>query len=319
MHFKRGLSLDEARKQARGVIGAVAKDRDPLAERRMAERSAENTLRSVVENYLAREGRKLRTTDDRRATFERLVYPRLGARQIDEIRRSEINSLLDQIEDQNGPRMATLTLAYLRRVMNWHATRADDFRSPIVKGMARGTANKRERILTDDELRAFWRASQGWDHPFSHMLRFALLTAVRRDEAADMRWSEIEDDVWTIPAARYKTGIDFELPLSGSARDMLAAVTKFGRKGFVFTTNGTAPISGFAKTRPRSARRGYLVAWKSQGWQERTEPGTRRGHGPARERMGRVQAYARTGVCRLSGRRRHAARDDRARATDDGR
>jgi len=217
MNFKRGLSLDEARKQARGVIGAVAKDRDPLAERRKAEASAENTLRSVVENYLAREGNKLRTADDRRATFERLVFPKLGARQITDIKRSEINSLLDKIEDENGPRMATLTLAYLRRAMNWHSTRADDFRSPIVKGMARGTAGKRDRILTDDELRTFWQASQGWDHPFSHMLRFVLLTAVRRDEAADMRWSEIDGDVWTIPAARYKTDIDLELPLSRAA------------------------------------------------------------------------------------------------------
>lgn len=87
----------------------------------------------------------LRTIAERRSNG--FVFPKLGARQMDDIKRSEINTLLDKIEDERGPRMATLTLAYLRRVMNWHATRVDEFRSPIVQGMARGTANKGERIL----------------------------------------------------------------------------------------------------------------------------------------------------------------------------
>ena len=245
--IKTVLSLDAARKEARAVLGAVAKGGDPLTERRKAEASAENTLRSVAENYLSREGGKLRTADVRLATFERLVFPKLGARQIDEIKRSEVNKLLDTIEDECGPRMATLTLAYLRRVMNWHATRSDDFRSPIVRGMGRGVANKRDRVLTDDEVRAFWRAAEGWDHPCGRLLRFILLTATRRDEAADMRWSEIEGDLWTIPAARYKTNIDFELPLSRAALAVLAGAPRLGNKGFVFTTAGQAAISGFTK------------------------------------------------------------------------
>jgi integrase len=241
------LNLGAARKEAKAILGAVAKGKDPLTERRKAEAAPENTLKSITENYLAREGAGLRTVDERRATFERLVYPKLGTRQIDEIKRSEINKLLDTIEDKNGPRMAALTLAYLRRVMNWHATRSDDFRTPIVRGMGRGVSTKRERVLTEDELRAFWRASNGWEHPYSHMLRFILLTATRRDEAADMPRSEVDGDLWTIPAARYKTGIDFELPLSRAAREVLDKVPKLGRKGFVFTTNGKTPISGFSK------------------------------------------------------------------------
>jgi len=243
------LNLGAARKEAKAVLGAVAKGKDPLTDRRKAEASAENTLKSITENWLAREGSKLRTVEERRATFERLVYPKLGSRQIDEIKRSEINKLLDKIEDENGARMASLTLAYIRRVMNWHATRSDDFRSPIVRGMGRGVATKRDRVLTEDELRALWRASQAWDHPFSHMLRFILLTATRRDEAASMRWLELDGDLWTIPAARYKTGIEFLLPLSQAARDVLAAVTKLGKEGFVFTITGKGPVSGFSKHR----------------------------------------------------------------------
>src|SRR5277367_3041260 len=46
------------------------------------------------------------------------------------------------------------------------------------------TDTKRDRVLTDDELRAFWKASEAWEHPFSRLLRFILLTATRRQEAA---------------------------------------------------------------------------------------------------------------------------------------
>jgi integrase len=245
------ITPDQARTLAQSILGAVAHGRDPAKERRKADAEAGNTLRSVFENYLSREGHKLRTVRARQLAIERLVYPTLGARQIDEIKRSDINKLLDNIEDTSGARMATLTLSYLRRVMNWHAARSDDFRTPIVRGMARGVTTKRDRVLTYDEVGAFWRACEAWGHPFGRMLQFILLTATRREEAASMRRSELEGDLWTIPAARYKTGIDFELPLSRAALDLLATVPRLGDGGFVFTVTGVAGIAGFAKFKAR--------------------------------------------------------------------
>jgi integrase len=69
---------------------------------------------------------------------------------------------------------------------------------------------------------------------------------VRRDEAADMRRSELEGDVWTIPAVRYKTAFDFEVPLSKAAQKVLSSLAKLGKQGFVFTTNGDKPINNFS-------------------------------------------------------------------------
>jgi hypothetical protein len=55
--------------------------------------------------------------------------------------------------------MADRTLAVIRKIMNWHASRSDDFRSPIVRGMAQTKSSERarERIFSDDELRAVWK------------------------------------------------------------------------------------------------------------------------------------------------------------------
>jgi integrase len=81
-------------------------------------------------------------------------------------------------------------------------------------------------------------------------LRFTFLTATRRDEAADMVWSEVNneaDDVWLIPVARYKTKLDFEVPLSRAALGILHEARRVKLGNYVFTTNGETPISGFSK------------------------------------------------------------------------
>jgi hypothetical protein len=86
--------------------------------------------------------------------------------------------LLDGIEDTAGPAAADAALARLRRILNWHSTRTDGFNSPIVRGMNRTSMREtaRSRILTDDEIRAIWKAtdSQG---SFDLLVRFLLLTA----------------------------------------------------------------------------------------------------------------------------------------------
>jgi integrase len=248
-HLKANLKLGEARKEAKAILGKVAKGHDPLAEKRKAEAAAENTLQSVCENYFAREGKKLRTIAERQKTLRRLVYPKLGARQIDDIRRSDIVRLLDKIEDDNGPVMADHTLAYLRKVLNWQASRSDDFKSPIVRGMARTKPKERarDRVLTDDEMRKIWKAAGKMQNGFGYFVKYLLLTAVRRDEAANMRRSELEGDVWVIPAARYKGKHDHEVPLSKAAQAVLHAVPKIGNGDLVFTHDGERAIGGFSK------------------------------------------------------------------------
>jgi integrase len=245
------LSLEAARKRAKALLGEVAHDRDPLAERRANVAREQDTFQAVSESYFAREGKKLRTGKDRRQTLARLVYPVIGPRPIADIRRSDIVRLLDDIEDENGPVQADRVLAYIGKVMNWHASRSDEFRSPIVRGMARTSSKERARarVLTDDELRAVWKTAEAISGPFGVFIRFLLLTGSRRSEAADLTWDEIADGVWLLPAARNKVKQDLARPLSGAAQNVVASVPRLGR--YVFTSSGAKPLRGFAKAKAR--------------------------------------------------------------------
>jgi integrase len=250
--LKSGISLSAARKDAADAMHEVSQGRDPSQTKKVTKQkavvAAASTLRAVAGNYLAREAKKLRTADQRRDHLERLIYPKLGDRPISEIRRSEIVALLDKIED-TGPVQADRVLATLRRVMNWHATRDDDFRSPIVRGMARTKSKERarERVLSDEELRVVWRVASEGGGAYDYFLQFILLTATRLREASNMNRSELSGTDWVIPAARYKTKLPHLIPLSKGAQALLAQVPVIGFGGWVFTSNGECPISGYSK------------------------------------------------------------------------
>jgi integrase len=258
------LSLSAARQWAKIQLGNVASGGDPLTEKRKAASAAGNTLRSIAESYFQRDGKKLRSIVERRKVFERLIYPKFGGREVSDIRRSEIVALLDKIEDQNGPRMAHVVLAYLSKLFNWHAKREDDFHSPIVRGMGRinATERARKRILTDDELRAVWTAAEASGTLFDRYVQFLLLTAVRRMEATRMTRAELAGADWLIPASRIKGKRDHLVPLSQAALDVLAKLPVLGKSdGFVFTNDGVRPAGDYTNAKADLQKRSGTSGW----------------------------------------------------------
>jgi integrase len=259
------LTPGQARNEARSLLGDVAKGRDPVADRNKKKSAATNTLEAVGNKYLQREA-ALRSIAQRRDSLERLINPQLGNRPIDAIRRSEIVDLLDAIEDKHGPVMADRALAALRRLMNWHAARSDEFRTPIVRGMARTKPKERarQRVLADDELRLIWAAVETGQGPFGWMIQFILLTAARRNEAARMTRKEVTNSDWLIPALRNKSKEDVLVPLSAQALAVLDKVPPIGptaATGYVFTSDGKRPLAGFSKS-----KRNFDKACGVSGW-----------------------------------------------------
>ena len=260
MSINGGRSLAQAKREAKVLLGAVAKGGDPLGDKRKAREARGGTLQRIVEDeYLADDDvKKLRSFDEKRGTFKRYIFPTLGSRPLGEIKRSEIVRMLGKLKQKNGPGAANNAFKVLSRFFTWYTPRDDDFRSPIVRGTYNQTKGDGARTLSDDEIRILWNVAGEGRNPFDHFLKFTLLTATRRTEASQMKRSELSVDgsEWTIPAARYK-GQDGKsahahlIPLSSLACDVLAGVKvlQVGRKDsdYVFTTNGTTPISGYSK------------------------------------------------------------------------
>ncbi len=267
------LTPDEARTQAKKRAGEVADKRDPLAETRearSAERRAAGARLTVIaarfiERHAKRQTRRWPETD---RILKLYVLPLLGERPIHAITRRDIVEMLDLIEDRKikapesgrmlgGPVMADRVLAVIRKLFNWYAAQGDhDFRPPIVKGMARTKPKERarDRVLTDEELRAFWRATEGnrMGDVFGAAARFMLLSAQRPGECLSLRRSDIDrEGVWTLEAGRYKTKRTHWVPLSKVAL-VLVEAQPVPRKGdHVFTTLGDRPFSGDAQAKKR--------------------------------------------------------------------
>jgi integrase len=267
-----GLGLAAARTAASEVRQKVEQGIDPGQEKKAARTAAEiaagTTLRAIAEAYLRQqeakpEGERLRTIGQRRATFERLIFPLLGGRPIHEIKRGEVVKLLDKVEIERGGRMADEVLNVLHIVFGWHAIRDENFRSPLVRGMARTKPKDRmrSRVLTDDELRRVWQACDSMG-AFGVFVRLMTLTCTRRNEAARMTWDEITSDGWLIPEVRYKNKRPHLIPLSKAARELIAQQPRIAGCPYICTSDGVRAVRGFGQSKAKLDRLSGVTGWR---------------------------------------------------------
>jgi integrase len=243
------LGLAEARQRAGAAAVQVKRGLDPIDARKVKESRSKNTVNAILDTFVARHVKTLRTADQVERGFDVYVRPRIGAKSIYDLKRRDIVKMLDEIEEENGPVMADRVLAYVRKAFNWQAIRDDQFSPPIVKGMARTKPKerRRKRTLDDDEIRDLWAALAKFKGPdcYPPYVKTLLLTTTRRNESSDMNSDEIVGDLWTIPGGRYKNKLDHVVPLTDMALQCIG-----NRGGFIFsTTDGQVAFSGFSKAK----------------------------------------------------------------------
>jgi len=188
------------------VKDARAKARDywenPL---KFEAKASVGTFKEVAENWIKRyvDLHALRSKLEIQRILDKNLYPEWADRSFLEIRRGEVNKLLDKVIDgdskskhrkNQGRSQADAVLAVIRAVMNWHQSRDENYISPIVKGMRRHKSKPRDRILGDDEIRALWTVL-GEFGTFGPLLKLCLLTAQRSRKVASMRWQDFKDGV----------------------------------------------------------------------------------------------------------------------------
>jgi len=244
------LSLEEARTKAREGVKRIKQGLEPFPV--IVPPSPPESFKAIAEGFIKRyvhdkENGVLRSAFEIERIFNKYIFPKWKNRPFIEIDRDDVTSLLDDVQDNNGPVMADRMLATLSKLFNWYATRTKTYSSPLVKGMRRSRPKERarKRVLKDDEIQILWPAldSLGRSGAFVKVL---LLTAQRRAKVAAMRWEDLKDGVWTIPTEPREKNCPGRLPLPDEVLAIIQAQTPVKDNPYVFPGRGKGCIAGFS-------------------------------------------------------------------------
>lgn len=270
------LSLAEARGKATEAKAAAKTGTDPAEavkeERQKLQDDSRNTFSTVRDEFLTKyRGRQNRrpapaTLDQMKRVLGGDDFAAWADLPMAKITRRDILDGLDTIVSRGAETMANRSLAYLKILFGWSVQRGIIDANPAADIKKPGTETSRDRVLSADELRAIWKATEG-DSQFNDIARLLMLTGQRLNEVAQMRWSEIDTDnrTWTLPAAkgderRTKNARAHVVPLTDAMIEILetrktqqkALVRKDKpMPALVFTTTGTTAYSGFSKAKER--------------------------------------------------------------------
>jgi integrase len=254
----------EEKQQRRSRILDRAGKMFPVAARDYIERHArmktrrwEETARLLGLTYSGENGEP--------AVARRGLVDRWRERQIDSIDSHDVFGLLDEARQLGIPGLsrrnkapsdarARALFAALSAMFGWLIRQRRIDKNPCA-GVARPDAPKaRDRVLTNAEIVAFWRACDEVGEPFGQLLKLLLLTGSRLNEVAGMTRGELSEDglTWSLSGRRTKNGRPHVVPLSPLAREILATVKPIaGAAGFAFSTTGRSPVSGWSKVKHR--------------------------------------------------------------------
>jgi integrase len=252
------MPIEEARGRAREYLQRV---RDGLP----AITPKGETFSAVAANWIKRvvDPKGFRSGKEIKRVLDRHILPAWRDREFIAIKRSDVAALLDTIEDRSA-RTADYALGVIRSIMNWFATRHDDYNPPIVRGMRRQSphAQSRTRVLDDAEIAAIWKQAEvkmpsvsgkeEWNDTFGAFIRVALLTAQRRAKIISMKWDDISDDgEWTVPKAPREKDTIGSVVLPKAALAVIRAQPRLASNPFVFAGRGQGAFNGFSKAKER--------------------------------------------------------------------
>jgi integrase len=258
-----GLSLKEAREKVGELVELAGRGIDPRQlkkqERDANAELAQNTFKAIGERFMKQYAMPRLAASTLREYRRVLFGPdteRWAKRPVSFITRADVRFLLDAMIERGSPSAANNVLAYLSKFFNWCAEKdlielppTDRMRKPSPKVVG-------ERTLSESEIVEVWRAFEAEGDAFRDLFKLLLLTGQRRAEVGEMRFAELsgmgsDKPIWEIPSHRTKNGRPHIVPLSPLACSIIESRPHFGDLGFLFTTTGKTPLSGFSKAKGR--------------------------------------------------------------------
>ena len=250
-------SLSEAREKARELLrlaaeGKLNQDEEPLTVGEVAE--------LFIELHIKKNNRDAKTTISR---FKNNFVNEYENRAIRDLQKSDIRAVLDKITARGADIQANRVLAAIKKFLNWCVERGYLDSNPAQSIKPPSKENKKDRVLSDQELEKILREADQEGFPFGPVISLLVLTGQRKSEVAGMRWSEIDvkEKMWSLPKERCKNGHAHRVPLSPQVIEILQNLPRFLHSDFVFTTTGTSAISGFGKIKGRIDDRSGVTGW----------------------------------------------------------
>lgn len=271
-------SPDDARAEARRLLGEVARGADPAADRRAQRVGGGFTISDLCDRYLAdaesgrlltrlRRPKKATTLGTDRSRIAAHIKPMMGNIPVTAVTREDVERLLHGVTEgithrrlklpkrhalshvRGGKGAAARTIGLLGAMMTYAVSlklRADN----PVHGILRPADGRREHRLRDEDYVRLHEALIGAEAsgvwaPGIGAIRFLLLTGWRRGEALELRWSEIDLARRTAHLGDTKTGRSMR-PLTEAVCTMLRAMPRQGEIVFP-APSGDRPMQGFRR------------------------------------------------------------------------
>lgn len=240
------LTLADARRKARAIISDIEAGHDPAKSKS----DSGLTISALWTDYV-RAKKHLRSIAEIKRVGNRHILPQFGDRMADGITRGEITRFINEIA-ATAPFMARAVHAQLSAFYTWAMPSLDRLVANPCRDAGRPSKPKsRDRVLTEEEIRALWLATADLAPNWRAGVRLLLTTGQRRDEvfSADRAEFDFAEAIWTIPADRAKNDLAHIVPLSGPALEIAEGVPELegSDKLFPSRTNPETGPSGFSK------------------------------------------------------------------------
>jgi integrase len=246
--------LAKARGEAVKALAKVASGIDPAGERKAAKVSAKAkeaasvlTLAALIDRWesVALASKKASYRAEAVRALKKAFVKQLTLA-ADALDRKAVVNVLDDMKTM----MAARTKAYGEACYAWAIKRGSVDANPFANIPVAPTT-KRDRVLTDSELRAIWQATAG-PGSFNAIVRLLMLTGQRRSEVAEMERTELSADLstWTLPGERAKNGHTHIVPLAPQARAIIEAAPRYTNR-LVFPAPRGSTIATFSHDKER--------------------------------------------------------------------
>jgi len=241
------LTAEQARTEAKKILGKIASGGDPVAERKQA-KAKSVTLKEVFEKYLeVRKGLKPLTVADYKRVMQESFSDWQNKPLLD-ITKDMVSRRHSKVGERSHAR-ANLGMRLLRALFNFAIGQYEDSqgRSLIidnpVKRLSQSRAwyrvERRQSFIKAHELAPWYEGvSKLGNETLRDYLLVLVFTGLRRQEAATLKWNQVDLKRKTLTIVDTKNHESHTLPLSDFLYDLLVQRKNVATTEYVFPSSG---------------------------------------------------------------------------------